>query len=233
MEKPTLIVLHGALGSKKQLKPLLDVFNKSFNVRSFNFEGHGGEPLKTNFGMDNFACQLLKFLDDHDIDQTFVFGYSMGGYVALKAALIKPQKFKAIATLGTKFDWTKETAAKEIKNLNPDVIEAKVPRFALVLKERHQPLVWKDVLANTAQMLIDLGNGTGRLTKDMEKLEIPVNIGLGTEDNMVSKEESLAISTLLPKGEFNLYQGFPHPIEKVDVEVLTSSVEKWLLKVNG
>jgi esterase/lipase len=42
--KKTLLLLHGALGSEKELIPLKKLLTETFDVRSFNFSGHGGEP---------------------------------------------------------------------------------------------------------------------------------------------------------------------------------------------
>ena len=53
-------------------------------------------------------------------DITVSPGHSMGGYVALKLALKRPELVDRIITLGTKFNWTPEVAAKEVKMLNPD-----------------------------------------------------------------------------------------------------------------
>ena len=54
----------------------------------------------------------------------------MGGYVALQLANKHPKYVQKIITLGTKFAWDKETAAKEVKMLNPEKIEEKIPAFA-------------------------------------------------------------------------------------------------------
>jgi pimeloyl-ACP methyl ester carboxylesterase len=51
----------------------------------------------------------------------------MGGYVALKTAVLHPGRIEAIVTLGTKFHWDPENASNEVRMLNPEKIEEKVP----------------------------------------------------------------------------------------------------------
>ena len=63
----------------------------------------------------------------------------------------------SIVTFGTKFNWSKEAAAKEVKMLNPEVIEEKVPKFAQMLKDTHAPNDWKTLLHKTAAMMKGLG----------------------------------------------------------------------------
>ena len=47
------------------------------------------------------------------ITRADIFGYSMGGYVALHAARRHPERIGSIMTLGTKFAWDTPTAEKE------------------------------------------------------------------------------------------------------------------------
>ena len=40
--KEKLILLHGALGSKNQFRPLMERLKEYFDMYTMNFEGHGG-----------------------------------------------------------------------------------------------------------------------------------------------------------------------------------------------
>ena len=123
-----------------------------------NFEGHGGRPSDRPYSIDAFSENLVSFIHEKELNQANIFGYSMGGYVALKTAQTRPDLINKIFTLGTKFNWSPESAAKEVKMLNPDKIEEKVPAFAKALQERHSPGDWKVVLRKTSEMMIDLGH---------------------------------------------------------------------------
>ncbi|NRA47992.1 MAG: alpha/beta hydrolase, partial [Phaeodactylibacter sp.] len=127
MEKLPLLLLHGALGSKAQFSALKAKLNIDFEVFDFDFQGHGGRTVESPFTMDLFTDNVLSFLDDNDLGKVHIFGYSMGGYVTLNTALKLPGRISKITTLGTKFDWSLESAEKEIKMLNPEKVEEKVP----------------------------------------------------------------------------------------------------------
>ena len=117
-----LILLHGAIGAGSQLKPLAELLSLQFNVHTLNFEGHGGRPINGVYSIDRFVSNLIDFLDEIELKNVSVFGYSMGGYVALKAAALHPGRIDSIVTLGTKFQWDTETASKEVHMLDPEKI---------------------------------------------------------------------------------------------------------------
>jgi pimeloyl-ACP methyl ester carboxylesterase len=222
-----LILLHGAIGSSAQLTALSIALKDVFSVHSFNFDGHGGEAIDGPYSIDRFLENLIHYLDENKLDQVVIFGYSMGGYVALKAAAKHPNRIVSISTLGTKFNWTPETAAKEVKMLDAEKIEEKVPKFAEHLKLVHSPLDWKEVLKGTAEMMLHLGEGKGLTDDEISSISIPVLIGIGEQDQMVSIDESKRVTNLLPNGKMIVFEDFQHPLEKIDLRVLATSISQF------
>jgi pimeloyl-ACP methyl ester carboxylesterase len=217
-----LLLLHGALGSASQLDLLKSSLQTAgYKVLSLNFSGHGGIPFRKSFGIETFADDILRFLEDERISAVDIFGYSMGGYVALWLALHHPERVGAIATLGTKFDWSETSAEKEIKKLDADKIQLKVPAFARILEHRHAPNNWKELLQQTSAMMQVMGKEP--LLKDelLQQIRNEVFVMLGEEDDMADMVCSAKVSELLPHARFLLLEDTPHPIEKVDVARLT------------
>lgn len=212
----TILLLHGAIGSKKQLEPLSKILKgKKFDVHTLNFFGHGGEPFhEEGFGIKIFSWQVQNFINK--LQKPAVFGYSMGGYVALRLAYKFPDLLGDIITLGTKFAWTPEAAKKEAAMLDPKKIEEKIPAFAESLKKMHAPNDWKELLAKTSDMLKTLGKEPLLTEKEFSEIENKVTICLGDKDNMVTREESESAAEMLPNGKFHLLKDTPHPIEKAD-----------------
>lgn len=219
-----LILLHGAIGSSKQLTPLANLLQPHFKIHTLDFEGHGGRESSQSYSINLFVQNVLDYLDKENIQKVSIFGYSMGGYVALKLAAMYPERVERIITLGTKFDWSPETALKESKMMNPEKIEEKIPKFAEYLRNLHSPLDWKQVLGETANMMIELGNGSGLKKVDFDSIQIPVQIGIGDQDQMVTITESENVAKMLTNSEFKIYPGLPHPIEKVDIEQIKNSI---------
>lgn len=218
--KPILL-LHGALGSQKDFGQLKEILSTNYKVYSPNFAGHGGRTFpKKGFSMAVFVENVLDFMEMQELKQVDVFGYSMGGYVALELAKKHPDKLGKIFTLGTKFDWTPESAAQEAKMLNPDKIEAKIPKFAAALAKTHEPADWKKVMHLTVDMMQGLGNGLALSRGDLNSIQHPVSINVGSLDNMVTQEESKQAAQDLPNAEFSVLEGVKHPIQQVDMNML-------------
>jgi pimeloyl-ACP methyl ester carboxylesterase len=220
-----ILLLHGAMGSASQLEPLkqkLELFGRK--VLSMNFSGHSGEPYQEDFGIEAFTDDVLLFLDRHQIPSVDVFGYSMGGYVALWLAYLHPHRIGKIITLGTKFDWSVESAKREVKKLNPEKILEKVPAFARLLEHRHDPADWKVLMQKSVDMMLDLGTNPMLTESILKTIPIPVEILLGDTDDMADKNFSELVADWLPNGLFHLLENTPHPIEKVDLNKVTESI---------
>ncbi|MEO5930554.1 MAG: alpha/beta hydrolase [Candidatus Kapaibacterium sp.] len=221
-----LLLLHGALGAASQFDELVPLLCDRFDVHALNFAGHGGgEPTEERFSIANFSAGLERWLDERGMEGADIFGYSMGGYVALHLARRSPRHVGRIFTLATKFAWDEATSAKEAGMLNPIAIEEKVPRYAGQLKERHAPHDWKSVLSKTAEMMLALGREPELPIDDLAGVEHRVMIGVGDSDRMVSIEESVAAYRRLPNGRFIVMPGTPHPLEKVSSGRLVGEID--------
>ncbi|MGW8122734.1 alpha/beta fold hydrolase [Roseivirga echinicomitans] len=220
-----LILLHGALGSADMFDGLAEKLKRDFQVYTFNFSGHGGAPVnKEGFGIEVFAEELQSFITKNKLKGADIFGYSMGGYVALYLAVTQPKLMGKIVTLGTKLMWTADDAEEETSRLNPETIKEKVPQYAALLKARHGSKQWKEVIWQTAGMMLELGDEPLLNTGNFPLITNQVTILLGADDTMVSKEESENVAGMLPKGKFISIPNMPHPLEKVDVGELAKHI---------
>jgi pimeloyl-ACP methyl ester carboxylesterase len=216
-----MLLLHGAIGSSQQLQPLKNLLEENYRVHSLNFHGHGGSDLPdSDFSIPAFAEQVIEYLDQQSIDKTNIFGYSMGGYVAMYLAKHYPARVQKIITLGTKFYWDEKVAEKEVPQLNANLIETKLPAFAAELKERHAPQDWKAVLEKTKTLLINLGHNNALHLPDYSGIENPCLVMLGDRDKMITLEETLQVYHHLPNAQFSVLPATPHPIEKANLPLL-------------
>ncbi|MCX6351875.1 MAG: alpha/beta fold hydrolase [Bacteroidetes bacterium] len=153
-----LLLLHGALASHSQFNALKDSLKYTYNILSFDFSGHGNGAPTDAFTMEVFCDDIKKYLDEHFVQTTNIFGYSMGGYAALCFAQKYPNRVKKLITLGTNIFWESDYAKEEIDKLDPAKILEKVPAFAKDLERRHGANDWKKVLFKTAEMMVYLAN---------------------------------------------------------------------------
>lgn len=225
MPLPKLLMLHGALGASGQFDPLKQKLEKYFEILSPDLEGHGGREIPEEpFSFPLFASGIVKFLDDHKVPKTHIFGYSMGGYCALWMAKHFPDRVGKIFTLATKFEWNEASALRESSMLNPGRMEEKIPAFAGLLAQRHAPQNWKTVVQKTAEMMTALG--ISHLTEsDFRSIRHQACIAVGDRDNMVTPEESSRVSAFLTGGQLRVMTNTPHPFEKMDMEKLAGELK--------
>lgn len=225
--KSPLLLLHGALGCKKNFTPLIPLLEDHFSVHSLDFSGHGEKVSSANYSIPHFAKELEEYIIKYQLKGCKIFGYSMGGYVALKAAADGLDKVEQILTLGTKFDWSTEAAEKEVKMLDPHVMVEKIPKYVEYLKKLHGDS-WDDVVRGTSKLMLAIAERDKLKGFELRSLEQKVSIALGDKDHMVSREESEAMTSILPNAEFILLENWEHPIEKLDQQALADLIHRRL-----
>ncbi|MGH1519375.1 alpha/beta fold hydrolase [Chryseobacterium sp. JK1] len=216
---PNLILLHGALGHSDIFNPYLETLSQYFTVHTPLFSGHGDTELPAGgINTEKYTEELDLYCKENNLTEISLFGHSMGGYVALCYAMKNPENINSIITLGTKFDWTEEQALKESKMLNPDAILEKVPKYAQLLESQHGQK-WKQLLPAIADLMVDLGKNPP-LKNNLTEIQIPVQIMVGDQDNMVTIEESVNVYRTLPNAKLAVLPDTKHPMDKVRPSLL-------------
>lgn len=224
-----LLLLHGAIGSMDQFIDLDRSLQESFIVHSINFNGHGDSPMNSKpFSIELFADEVLLFLNKHEIETIHIFGYSMGGYIAMYLANQHPHRINKIITLGTKFKWDEATATKENQMLQPEKIEELLPAFASSLQKRHAPNDWKIVLKKTADMLTNMGKSNPVKLNDFKTIHHQILLMLGDRDKMVTMDETLQIYKSLPHAQLAILPNTQHPIELANIDRLVNEIKTFL-----
>ena len=167
-------------------------------------------------------------MDKHNIGQASIFGYSMGGYVAMFIAKHFPERLRKVITLASKFYWDETIAAKEIKMLDAATIELKVPAFAQQLSKRHAPTDWKFLLQKTAEMMLNLGKNNTLKTAHYSNITIPSLLMLGDRDKMVTLDETIAVYKNLPNAQMSVLPNTAHPLEQVNIDLLGYMIKLFL-----
>lgn len=219
------LILHGALGAASQMRK---IHEKIPDAEVLNFPGHGGRANSGSFSIALFAQDVLKYMEEKSLDKVNILGYSMGGYVGLYLCRHYPEKVNKLMTIATKLDWNPEGAAREVKMLNPEVIEQKIPAFAVQLEERFTPLNWKEQVRMTAAMMLEMGDAPPLQENDFTEIHHPVLMAVGDRDKMVTTEETLKVYRLLPQAQCWVMPGTDHPVEKMDVPLLTDGYNRWV-----
>jgi pimeloyl-ACP methyl ester carboxylesterase len=171
---------------------------------------------------------LIEWIEQQGGEKVSVFGYSMGGYVALFAALRRPDLFDRIMTLATKFNWDEQNAAKEMAMLNPEEMERKLPHYVEQLKQAHPHIEWKDMVNRTLLLIDSLGRQPLLSPEQLHQCAVKVRVGVGDKDMMVTLEETIEVYRHLRYGSFYVLPDGKHPLEKVNIPLLSAQLVNFL-----
>ncbi|GAB1341997.1 alpha/beta fold hydrolase [Gemmatimonas sp.] len=227
---PAVVVVHGALGSAEQLRPLADTLRaqqRYASVTTIELPGHGRTPLDEGvpFMMTSFAMALQAHIHHERLERPIVFGYSMGGYAALLLEHLAPGTVGGIVTLGTMLHWTPDTANKAASRLNATLMKDKVPAFAAMLAERHEQAGgWEQLVDRTATLLRALGDAPPLTDRILTGIHCPVHLLVGDRDDSVTLEETTRAASHLPHARASMLHDTPHPIEKVSLAHVAQEV---------
>lgn len=95
--RPVILILHGFMGNCHDFTPVVAGL-QDFCCLLVDLPGHGQTEVRhdANYQMPNVALALVTLLDELAIEQCWLWGYSMGGRIALYLAVYFPQYFRGV-----------------------------------------------------------------------------------------------------------------------------------------
>lgn len=220
----SVVLLHGALGCAADMAPLASELQKiGFESHCLEFTGHGQTPAERAFGIDSLCEQLEDFINTRHSEPVPVFGYSMGGYVAMCCALRKKARLAGIITLGTKFKWNNAILAKETALLDAGLMAQKVPAFAAALEKKHGAKL-PALLEGTRVLLTEITARQLLAAEPLSEINNRVLLGVGDNDAMVSPDETLETRKSLKAAQLCVLPGTKHPFDQVNHALLAAII---------
>ncbi|WP_436955815.1 alpha/beta fold hydrolase [Staphylococcus sp. AS1337] len=93
-----LILIHGVGLDHTMWKEHINYFSAYYQVFAYDMLGHGksSKPDKENYELQDFTEQLLNFMNELNIHESHVLGFSMGGMVAQSFGSVYKEKVKSL-----------------------------------------------------------------------------------------------------------------------------------------
>lgn len=98
-ERPWLVLLHGFMGSGADWAPLLSRLESRFRCLVIDLPGHGASRLPEDWGacaMGTTCGLVIDVLDRVGVSAGYLWGYSLGGRVAMNLLTAQPEQFAAV-----------------------------------------------------------------------------------------------------------------------------------------
>ena len=94
---PPFVLLHGGSGRWQYGEKFLDLVKSRWHVFAPDFRGHGKSGRgQTGYRLANYVQDTIAFLNNRVGQKAVVYGHSLGGEVAVKAAATRPDLFRAL-----------------------------------------------------------------------------------------------------------------------------------------
>jgi pimeloyl-ACP methyl ester carboxylesterase len=104
-QKPVMVFAHGLLWNTRMFDKQIEYFKAGYRCIAFDFRGQGqSEITKSGYDMETLTEDTLALLEALDIDECHFLGLSMGGFVAQRIALKRPELLLSLTLLETSAD---------------------------------------------------------------------------------------------------------------------------------
>lgn len=99
---PFAIFLHGIGGNRTNWRANLPAFAPHFACAAWDARGYGAsDDYDGALAFDDFVADLLRVLDHFGVERAHLVGLSMGGRIAMRCALLHPQRVATLTLLDT------------------------------------------------------------------------------------------------------------------------------------
>lgn len=135
----TAVFLHGFLGSGAEFDAIVAQLPNS--CLTIDLPGHGKTQFSNEYTMENTADAIVKLLNELEIDQANLVGYSMGGRLGLYLALSYPERFpKAVIESGSPGLKTDQERTERMKRDRTLAIQIETGFDQFLINWYNQPL---------------------------------------------------------------------------------------------
>ena len=98
---PAVVFSHSFGMDGSMFAPQLAAFAPKYRCLTWDERAHGASPTHADFTFWDSARDCLALLDALDIRNAVLVGTSQSGFLALRAALLAPERVRAVAVLGS------------------------------------------------------------------------------------------------------------------------------------
>ena len=251
---PALVALHGFTGSVQTWHSFSQAAEAEFTVVAVDLPGHGASdspPDSRLYTMERHVQALAEILDRLGLERVAWLGYSLGGRIALSAAVALPERTTALvlesASPGIASEEERQQRTREDEALACWIEEVGVQRFVeyweslpLWHSQKRLPSVMRDGLRSQrlrnnpyglANSLRGVGTGAQPPLYDrLEEITAPALLVAGEEDQKFS-DIAREMHRSIPRSRLETVPGVGHAVHLEQPEIFSRAVTGFLEEV--
>jgi 3-oxoadipate enol-lactonase len=121
---PVLVFSHGFLMDSEMFAPNVAALEDVFRCISWDQRGFGATgPVHRPFTYWDSARDLIALLDHLEIASASLVGMSQGGFISMRAALLEPDRFRALALISTRSEIDEQAVQESFGQLKAEWAE--------------------------------------------------------------------------------------------------------------
>jgi pimeloyl-ACP methyl ester carboxylesterase len=241
-EEDVIVFIHGFPHDHRLWDGQVEAFKSRFRVVTYDVRGFGkSEAGDGLFLIDFFVEDFIALLDHLHIRRAIVCGLSMGGYVALRAIELHPERFRALVLCDTasKADTNaaKKKRADSIRTLRQKGLEAFIDEYAdgVFLPENlrgHPELLerFRKMVGGNSPRSIGAGfiamAARPDTTDSLRLIRVPTLVVAGEKDPILSA--TLEMQRKIPGSKLKIIPHAGHLSNLEAPEAFNSRLEKFL-----
>ena len=96
---PPLVLMHGLFGSARNWAAIARALAETQRVYVLDLRNHGASPHAATMTYEQMAADVSDFLTGQGIESPVIMGHSMGGKVAMRLALDRPELLRGLVVV--------------------------------------------------------------------------------------------------------------------------------------
>lgn len=216
-----IILLHGYTDSWVSYSTVLPLLDQKYRVYILDQRGHGeSDRPAAGYTLQQFADDVIAFMDVMHINQATIVGHSMGSFVAQHVAVAVPDRVKRLVLSGSATTIRNAVVSdlqREVNALKDPIPEKFVHDFqvgmafqpladgfvkAVIKESLNIPArVWREVMA---EML------SPKAQVELAKIKVPTLILWGDKETVFPRSEQDLLLAALPNARLKVYEDTGH-----------------------
>lgn len=247
--KPVMLFAHGLLWGTFLYHKQIDYFKKDYRCIAFDFRGQGkSQVTKSGYDMDTLAEDLIALLDELKIEKCHLVGLSMGGYVAQRVALKRPDLLNSLVLLDTAAEAEKaeekaeyEKLLKAIHWLGLKKVSNKVMPIMFghtflsdKTRKKERKAYLNYIKANNKKGVIRATRGVierDEVLSRLSEIKLPTLMVVGNEDVATPYEQAQKIHFAIAGSKLAVIEGSGHSTPLEQPEKLNEVIGTFLKRV--
>lgn len=236
---PPIVLSHGLLMNGSMFDPQVEGLRDAYRVITWDERGHGHAEHDGPWSYWDSARDVLALLDHLGIDAAVLGGMSQGGFLSLRAALLAPDRVRALVLIDTQAG-TEDPAVVPLydgmaqewaqKGSDPATLDfVAMTILGAGVDAAPWKSLWTDMPRHRATQVLDPLLNRDDITDRLPEITCPALVIHGTEDAAIPVAKASALAAgLSGAGPVVLVEGGGHASNLSDPPFVNEAIRAFL-----